>query len=189
MKTKILLIVAALALLLFLPLVCQARIGETLDQCVQRYGKPVPKPIQIDNDDSYLFQKDGYSIIVSFLQGRAYGITYGRRGKTPLREDEITNFLQKNGGSRKWLKASSDNTPLIGSLIASNSNGGNMEWFPNLDGMAWCTDDYALYACCSSGIPGTAACLTIYNIKNNQQALAEKKVKTKELTTKKLQRF
>src|SRR5271170_7550617 len=54
--------------------VCQARLGETMDQCVARWGQPVPSPdfpLPGYEGDSFAtfatFKKGDYHIIVGFL--------------------------------------------------------------------------------------------------------------------------
>src|SRR5271170_961401 len=56
--------------------VCQARLGETMDQCVARWGQPVPSTdfpppgYEADRFATFAtFKKGDYHIIVGFLNG------------------------------------------------------------------------------------------------------------------------
>jgi hypothetical protein len=84
-----------------------AEIGDTPQQCQQRYG-PSTKV-----GKSFTYYKDtvtGYEVAVSFYEGKVDSITYN-----PIKEivgrisdSEIERLLKINAGGRKWKKMSDD---------------------------------------------------------------------------------
>jgi hypothetical protein len=97
---------ALLALfLLALPSVLEARIGETLEQCIARYGPPDKGP-----QDSALhpaatdcgFVKDGLYVVVTVYQGKAVDIMFRKLDGTPFNASEVKELLTANGGT-SWM--------------------------------------------------------------------------------------
>ncbi len=84
-----------------------ARLGETQEHCILRYGNPVqylPKGI--------LFLKDGMKIYITFTAGLADSIflqkidsSAPQRAK-PISESEIKQFLSENSGGCQWQYSS-----------------------------------------------------------------------------------
>jgi hypothetical protein len=82
-----------------------AEIGDTPQQCQQRYGPPTKV------GKSFTYYKDtvsGYNVAVSFYEGKVDSITYN-----PIKEivgrisdSEIERLLKINAGGRKWKKTS-----------------------------------------------------------------------------------
>ncbi|WP_395740569.1 hypothetical protein [Prosthecobacter sp.] len=62
----------ALLTLLCLSSAALARIGETQDECIRRYGEPV----QRDADKTLSFRKSGIAVTCTFLEGRCVHIRY-----------------------------------------------------------------------------------------------------------------
>src|SRR5260221_10176898 len=55
-----------------------ARIGETLEQVLKRYGRCL-RTVTTDNGMSYkLFSKSGFNILVHFYEGKVDEISYGK---------------------------------------------------------------------------------------------------------------
>jgi hypothetical protein len=89
-----------LALILLLAPAAQARIDETLTQCLQRYGEPI-NPI-VEGQPVH-FLKDGIAIILHFNQNRRCDLAYfsrldARNQIVPLTDHEIEMLLQVNIG-------------------------------------------------------------------------------------------
>jgi hypothetical protein len=86
-----------------LPRNAQCRIGETLEECKTRYGKPV----EIKRDTA-LFLKNGISVSVHLASGKVDQITYYKTGlkdskKTISPSDaEVNIFLQANAQDSQW---------------------------------------------------------------------------------------
>ena len=85
-----------LAVILWLAL-CQpstARIGETLNQVLKRYGRCL-KTVKADNGLVYkLFGKNGLKILVHFYENRVDEISYGK--DTDIFDDELKALMQDN---------------------------------------------------------------------------------------------
>jgi hypothetical protein len=99
MLRSILLILAAMAL----ALPAHARLGETEDQCIARYGAPTSPAV--DNNDNgvptheMFFQKDGYAITVNFLNGKAGTVQFWKKD---ISHDDINALLEANAQGGTW---------------------------------------------------------------------------------------
>jgi len=84
-----------------------ARIGDTPEKCIERYGKPIKV-----SDKGFLFQKENKKIFVTFTAGKADGIFLQKLHPTtrncalPIPEGEIEEFLVLNSLGSKWQFAS-----------------------------------------------------------------------------------
>jgi hypothetical protein len=77
-----------------------ARIGETLDQVLKRYG-PCLRTVEADNGLVYkLFNKNGLKILVHFYEGKVDEISYGK--DTDIFDDELKALMQDNAPGR-WV--------------------------------------------------------------------------------------
>ncbi len=77
----------------------RARIGETLDQCVARYGKATDV-----GEGFYSFEKDGFLVGATLFKGKVDFITFEKPGPPPvaLTPEEIQTVLKNDGGGRTW---------------------------------------------------------------------------------------
>ena len=100
---KTLLFGLLLITLLALPRNTQCRIGETLEECKTRYGKPV----EIKKDTA-LFFKNGMTVSAHFIDGKVDQITYYKTDpkdskKTICPSDaEVDILLQANAQDGPW---------------------------------------------------------------------------------------
>ena len=84
-----------------------ARIGDTPEKCIQRYGKPIKV-----SDKGLLFEKEGKKIFITFTAGKADGVFLqkldpaARNRALPIPEREIEEFLKLNSLGSKWQFAS-----------------------------------------------------------------------------------
>lgn len=97
--------IAAIAAVFLAMLPAHARLGETEDQCIARYGpvlkrgtsyttgKPLPALVFIKND--YLF----YAIL---LDGKVGFLSLQKTDKSELSDNEINTFLDANSENQKW---------------------------------------------------------------------------------------
>ncbi len=81
-----------------------ARIGETLEECQARYGKPVSaaKP-----GEMVAFYKDDIFLGVSFFEGKADLIIFTKKAgqrTVHFTDEEIEMLLKANGHGQKWSK-------------------------------------------------------------------------------------
>ena len=84
----------------------QARIGETLEECIKRYGEPV----QREETKTLIFQKSGISINCGFREGRCVQITYQKIDtKARLNNREVEILRAANGSN--WILQGGTNSP------------------------------------------------------------------------------
>jgi hypothetical protein len=91
-----------LACLLALSGVSQARLGETLDECMERYGPVIDKrPAEFSQSDPELavFSKSAVTIMVEFKDGKAWHITFRKPVMTPA---EVESLFKANAGEEDW---------------------------------------------------------------------------------------
>lgn len=75
----------------------QARVGETLEQCVERYGSVMERrksTIAGSEAESVVFSKSAITIIMEFHEGIAWHVTFRKAG---LLLGETESILQANG--------------------------------------------------------------------------------------------
>lgn len=86
----------------------QARIGETVAECLQRYGKPTT----VDASGlTFGFNSNGLQIDITFAGGKCVAIQYSRWEKsifggfrqTALTSDEANVLLEANSGGQPWV--------------------------------------------------------------------------------------
>ena len=83
---------------------CQARIGDTLQETIQRYGKAVK---QASADEFAMFKEASYYITAHFHDGKTDAITYvkaasGTSTKVAFSDPEIEMLLSINGNGQTW---------------------------------------------------------------------------------------
>jgi hypothetical protein len=95
-------------LLLGLPSVSNARIGETLQQCVARYGQPDGEPEEggvHPKATNCAFVKDGLELLVTFYQGKAVDIIFSKLDERSFSPSEVEELLKANGSGWKEREA------------------------------------------------------------------------------------
>jgi hypothetical protein len=90
---------ASSVLLLGFSLTSLARIGETMEEAVKRYG-PVVHHDTIQGEKYYSFKKNGFRILAHFHDGKIDHILYNSESRDKLTEEEIDTFLKANNGGR-----------------------------------------------------------------------------------------
>jgi hypothetical protein len=83
---------------------CQARIGDTLEESITRYGKPINAA-----GDTAMFEKPPYYVTVHFSDGKTDAITYvkthkGAGSESEMSPDEIDRLLGLNS-DQQWKQA------------------------------------------------------------------------------------
>ena len=84
---------------------CQGRIGDTLEEEVARYGKPVN---QATSEDYAMFKQALYYITVHFHDQKTDAITYVKAAsgtQNAFSNDEIDRLLRINAGGRDWQQS------------------------------------------------------------------------------------
>ena len=100
-----LILIALLLSLLLLP--AQARLGETEDQCVQRYGPVLKRATTGDPGldlPMLVFAKNGYTFGAIMLNDKVGFLSIGKMDKSALSDNEIALFLTANNADQKWTK-------------------------------------------------------------------------------------
>jgi hypothetical protein len=96
--------------------VCQARLGETKDQCIARYGQAAaaetPTGGQIGDEKVYFRVKDTY-IVVIFVNGVSAWEDFSV-GLAQLPDDQIATILESESGGMHWKKDDNVKTPDVG---------------------------------------------------------------------------
>jgi len=96
-----------LLLLLGVTNICQARIGDTLEEAIERYGKPLHKA---SADEFAMFKEVSYYITAHFRDDKTDAITYVKVGsesstKGAFSDDEIEMLLKINGNGQTWERS------------------------------------------------------------------------------------
>ena len=121
---------AVLATLSFAVREATARMGETIEQCNQRYGAPTsptsmfPVLSGVPNRE-YTYQ--GWRIAVAFLKGQAAKLRYSKMNSRMIEEDEFQAILKGEAGGGSWssqpMHRAIFNNPFGPNKIWNNSNG------------------------------------------------------------------
>ncbi|MCE0498777.1 MAG: hypothetical protein LV481_12610 [Methylacidiphilales bacterium] len=89
-----------------------ARLGETMDQCVARWGQPVPSadfpPPGYEGDgfaNFATFQKGDYHIIVGFLNGVVAVEIITKQESSDLSDNEKAAILEADSAGLAWIKS------------------------------------------------------------------------------------
>jgi hypothetical protein len=102
MKHSLLLVIA----LLSSALPSNARLGETLEQCVARYGNPVTPMDVADSSGGKkgqaIFEKNGYSIAIAFLGGISESEMFSKDDKSAFTDTEKDTILNANAENLRW---------------------------------------------------------------------------------------
>ncbi|MDA7888777.1 hypothetical protein N9A86_05295, partial [Akkermansiaceae bacterium] len=97
----------ALLILLTLASVCYGRLGETLDECKARYGKPVKVEKTQAGLPRYFFKKNNFEIAVVIYQKKAASIEYLERSKdgkaVEMNRGTVVSLRDKNCPGVRWL--------------------------------------------------------------------------------------
>jgi hypothetical protein len=85
----------------------QARLGETADALVQRYGQPLSETDQKGEGDrialaDVIFQKGGFQIEVTVVDGRSVAEKFKKLNGQPLTTGEVRTLLAANAQGHEW---------------------------------------------------------------------------------------
>jgi hypothetical protein len=85
--------------------ICQARIGDTLQEATKRYGRVVKKE---SADEFAMFKDASYYITAHFYDGKTDAIAYVKTGsgaKGAFSDREIEMLLRINGNGQTWERS------------------------------------------------------------------------------------
>ena len=114
-----------------------ARLGETFEQCNQRYGAPSSStslfPV-LAGAPNRQYNYQGWRISVAFLKGQAAKLRYSKLNSGKIEEDEFQAIIKGNAGGGSWSAQSTQktifNNPFGPNKIWSHSNG-SVAYFEN----------------------------------------------------------
>ena len=114
-----------------------ARLGETLEQCNQRYGAPRSSnsmfPV-LSGAPNREYTYQGWRITAAFLKGHAAKLRYSKMNSHKIEEDEFQAILKGNVGDGSWsaqtMPKAIFNNPFGPNKIWSHSNG-SLAYFEN----------------------------------------------------------
>jgi hypothetical protein len=95
----------AMVAIFLLPWVTEARLGESISKCDQRYGNPL-KLQTVANRHVRRYEKRSYEVRAVFVSGRAVEVIYRRLDGAPLSERELDLFLLANSDDSAWQRVS-----------------------------------------------------------------------------------
>jgi hypothetical protein len=123
---------------------CRAELGETMDQCIARYGQPVPQDTTPPGlpGKSVTFKKNGYVIMVAFLKGIAGFETIFKEDESELSDKEIEAILQADVAGGKWGKPEQLNLPHAKEMW-SRDDGATAVYEPMKHGLVLVSKQYA----------------------------------------------
>ena len=92
-------------LALLIPQMAEARIGETLAECITRYGEPIDKLLASNSSEIRFayFTKGGFVIQVDALNGVCQCITYKKNDETAIEAETLKRILSKNHDSWRLI--------------------------------------------------------------------------------------
>ena len=79
-----------------------ARLGETEEQIEARYGKPQKSVISYGHMVE-TYEVNGFSIMVSFMDGKSASEMYSKSDKTKLSDAELQKLLEVNALGSRWI--------------------------------------------------------------------------------------
>jgi hypothetical protein len=103
--------IRAVALLLCFPLVpLRANLGETVGQCVVRYGKPVGRSEATATFPfgTVAFSAGNYTLVVFLLNNKEAGARVSKTDKSAFSDAEIKNIMDADSNGSPWTPTTSD---------------------------------------------------------------------------------
>ena len=107
MKTRTITLIWSLFLIL--AAAAHARLGETYEECVTRYGAPTEKlpkqPDEMPGVEIYRFNKAQWGISITFWKGKAYELVYykANRKSPDILPEEIATIRDLSVPNAKWV--------------------------------------------------------------------------------------
>lgn len=105
-----------IALLLFSATLASARIGETLEQCVERYGKVMSTSKDTEGRPTSIFIKGTFTVTVRFVENKSCEIFFSKMER--FTDIELKTLISANGtnwamkGPNHWISANTQRTAM-----------------------------------------------------------------------------
>jgi hypothetical protein len=101
---------SAIILFSLLTIPLRANLGETVKQCVVRYGAPVgfSEASAKIPFGTLVFSATGYTLVVFLIDGKEVGARVSKQDKSPFTEAEMQNIMDADLAGSAWTPTSSD---------------------------------------------------------------------------------
>jgi hypothetical protein len=101
---------SAIVLLCLVTIPLRANIGETVPQCVARYGKPVgySEPNASNPFGTLVFTASNYTLIIFLLNGKEVGARVSKQDKSAFTDAEMQNIMNANFSGTPWTSETSE---------------------------------------------------------------------------------
>ena len=102
--TRIFMLRPAIFFLLLLTLPVHANLGETVEQCVARYGRPIgySEANRQFPFGTVAFTATGYTLIVFLLRNHEVGARVSKQDKSAFSETELNNIMAADSNNSPW---------------------------------------------------------------------------------------
>jgi hypothetical protein len=101
---------SAIILLSLFTLPVRANLGETVEQCVARYGRPIGYS-EAGNKSPFgtlVFTATGYTLVVFLINTKEVGARVSKLDKSPFTDAEMQNIMGADSAGTPWTPTSSD---------------------------------------------------------------------------------
>ena len=101
---------SAIILFSLLTVPLRANLGETVEQCVARYGRPVGFSEASDKSPfgTLIFTSAGYSLVVFLINTKEVGARVSKVDKSSFTDAETQNILAADSAGGAWTPTTSD---------------------------------------------------------------------------------
>jgi hypothetical protein len=88
----------------------RANLGETVEQCVARYGRPIGFSEAGKNTPfgTLVFSSTGYTLVVFLLNTKEVGARVSKLDKSAFTDAEMQNIMGADSAASPWTPAASD---------------------------------------------------------------------------------
>jgi hypothetical protein len=100
----------AIIFLCVLTMPVRANLGETVEQCVARYGKPVgfSEATATNPFGTLVFAAGNYTLIVFLLNTKEVGARVSKQNKSTFSDAEMQNIMAADSAGSTWTSVASD---------------------------------------------------------------------------------
>jgi hypothetical protein len=101
---------SAIILLFLLTIPLRANLGETVEQCVKRYGKPIgySEASAKSPFGTVVFTATGYTLIVFLINDKEVGARVSKLDKSAFTDAEMKTIMGADLAGSEWTSAPSD---------------------------------------------------------------------------------
>jgi len=125
----------------------KARLGESVEQCQIRYGKPLSNMLDESRSGISMYSKNDLSVIIHFLNGKADLIRYSPGQVSTVDLDLAQYLLKVNGRDKEWDQLT-DTKIVLNEILDENAQYPRVQL---VDPILWRSKDGILTASFSNG--------------------------------------